>query len=231
MGDKMENRKSFKALLIFISYFIYSSFQTIPLSLIGINYSTLSLSSKVIYILTYELLYIILLIFLYRKTFKDDILDYIKNFKSYIKYLDYWAIAFFLMIISNIAITYLLPSSVATNQELINELFTKAPVYIIVSSVLYAPIIEEIIFRLSLRNIFKNNLVFIIISGLVFGALHVVSSFERWSDLIYIITYSIPGFIFAYSLVKSKNICVPMSLHLFHNGFMTLLQVILIFLS
>lgn len=227
----MENKKIFKSMLIFISYFIYSSFQIIPLSLIGIDYNSMNLNAKVAYILIYELLYILILIFLYRKTFKEDIKDYIKNFKNYIKkYMDYWAIAFALMIASNVVITLLLPSSIATNQELINETFSKVPIYIIVSSVLYAPFIEEVIFRLSLKNVFKSDKVFIIISGLVFGALHVVGSFEKISDLAYIITYSIPGFVFAYTLVKSKNIFVPISLHLFHNGFMALMQVILTFL-
>ena len=227
----MENKKALKALLIFISYFIYSSFQTLPLKLVGIDYNNMNLNSKVIYILIYELLYILVLIFLYRKTFIEDFKNYIKNFKKdFKKYMDYWAIAFALMIASNILITFILPESNATNQEIINDLLTKVPLYIIISSVIYAPIIEETIFRLSLRKVFKSDTLFIIISGLVFGALHVVGSFEKWSDLIFIITYSIPGFVFAYTLVKSKNILIPISLHMFHNGFMTLLQVVLTFL-
>lgn len=226
----MENKKIFKAMLIFISYFIYSSFQDVPLLLFGINYSELSLNTKVVYILIYELLYILILILLYRKTFKENLKEYLKNIKSMKKYMDYWALSFILMISSNMLILFLFPDSVATNQEALNELFAKVPIYIIVSSVIYAPFIEETIFRLSLRNIFKSDKLFIIVSGLVFGALHVVGSFEKWSDLVYILTYSIPGFVFAYTLVKSKNIFVPMSLHLFHNGFMTLMQVVLSFL-
>lgn len=224
------DKKLLKGMLIFISYFIYSSFQTVPFQILGIDYNSISIESKVIYILLYELAYILILIFLYRKTFIENIKNYIKNFKNLRKYMDYWAIAFVLMIISNVVITSLLPSSVATNQELLNEMFTRIPIYVIVSSVIYAPFIEETIFRLSLRNVFKSDKLFIIMSGLVFGALHVVSSFERIQDLAYIITYSIPGFAFAYALVKSKNIFVPMSLHLFHNGLMTLLQVVLMFL-
>lgn len=223
----MEKKTKIKSILIFISYFIYSSFQIVPLKIIGINYNNMALNSKVIYLLIYELLYIIILIFLYRKLLKENLKNYIKNFKSMKKYIDYWAIAFFLMIFSNLVINLLFPNSVATNQEAINNMFKKVPIYIIISSVLYAPFIEELIFRLSLKNIFKNDKIFIIISGLVFGLLHVIGSFENLSDLLYIITYSIPGFIFAYTLVKSKNIFVPISLHLFHNSFMTLMQIIL----
>ena len=228
----MKDKKSIKALLIFISYFIYSSFQLLPFKILGIDYNNLSLNFKVIYLLIYELLYILLLIFLYRKRFANDFKPYIKDFKNNIKkYMDYWAIAFALMIGSNLLITTLLPNSVATNQEAINELFAKVPFYIIISSVLYAPFIEEVIFRLSLRKIFKNDILFIIISGLIFGSLHVIGSFERFSALAYILTYSLPGFVFAYTLVKSKNIFIPMSLHFFHNGFTMLLQIALMFLA
>ena len=141
--------------------------------------------------------------------------------------MDYWAIAFVLMIASNALITMLLPNSVATNQAAINDMMKTVPFYIIISSVLYAPIVEETIFRLSIRKLFKNDKIFILISGFVFGALHVVGSFERFADLAYILAYSIPGFVFAYALVKSKNIFVPMSLHIFHNGFIILIQLVL----
>lgn len=227
----MENKKIAKAIFIFISYFIYSAIQIVPLKLLGIDYNNMSITTKVMYLLGMEFLYIIFLIICMRKRFNSDIKDYFKNFKTYIKgYFKYWSMAFFFMVTANVVITLLLPNSIATNQELINETFKKAPIYIIVSSVIFAPFIEETIFRLSIRNMFKNDKVFIVISGLVFGALHVVGSFEKFSDLIYIIVYSIPGFFFAYTLVKSKNIFVPMSLHFFHNAFMMSLQVIAMFL-
>ena len=225
-------KKSFKPMLIFISYFIYQYFQVIPLALLGIDYNSLPLNLKVIYLLAYELVYILIIILLYKETFKNNIKDFIKNIKYYLhEYPKYWAFAFFLMMVSNVFILLLFPNSTATNQENINLIFKKAPAYIIISSVLFAPIIEESIFRLSLRKIFKTDTLFIIMSGFAFGAMHVVSSFESFSDLIYIITYSIPGFVFAYTLVKSKNIFVPISLHMFHNTLTVIMQIILLILT
>lgn len=225
-------KKSFKPMLIFISYFIYQYFQIIPLALLGIDYNSLPLNLKVIYLLAYELVYIIIIIFLYKETFKNNIKDFIKNIEYYLhEYPKYWAFAFFLMMVSNIFILLLFPNSTATNQENINLIFNKAPAYIIISSALFAPLIEESIFRLSLRKIFKTDTLFIIISGFAFGAMHVVSSFESFSDLIYIITYSIPGFVFAYTLVKSENIFVPISLHMFHNTLTVIMQIILLILT
>lgn len=224
----MENKKVLKNMIIFISYFLYLNLQTLPFIILKIDYNSLNLNFKIVYLLLYEFIYICMLFFIYRKSIKDSFKDYINNFKSYIKkYMEYWSLAFGLMIISNVVITFILPNSIANNQEAINSIFKIAPIYIIISSVLFAPIVEEFIFRFSLRNIFKSDKVFIIISGFVFGALHVVSAFQSWADLAYIITYAIPGFVFAKALVDSKNIFVPISLHMFHNGFMMLLQIIL----
>lgn len=227
----MKNRKAVIALLIFISYFIYNNLQALPLVLLGIDYNNLSLTTKVIYLLLYELSYIIILFLVFKKTFIEKFKEFIKNFKPLVKkYMEYWALSFGLMILCNFIIVTFFPTSIATNQENIDMIFNKAPLYIIISAVLFAPFIEETIFRLSLRNIFNNDKLFIIISGLVFGALHVIGSFTSFADLIYIFVYSISGFVFAYTLVKSKNIFVPMSLHLFHNGFSMLLSIISTFL-
>lgn len=223
--------KSLIGFLVFLSFFIYNKLQVVPLQLLGIDYSTMSLLSRIVYSLIYEFTYIIILLLIFNKTIEKDFKDYVKNFKSYIKtYMEYWAVSFGLMIIANLCIVTLFPNSVATNQEAVNNLFAIAPVYIIISSVIFAPIVEELVFRLSFRYMFNNDKLFILTSGLVFGAMHVVGTFNNFIDLIYIIPYSIPGFVFAYTLVKSKNIFVPMSLHFFHNGFMMLLQTILMFL-
>ena len=188
---------------------LYSYFQTVPLSLLGINYYNLSMFDKIVYLMVTELIYLLILFFIYRKEYIRDFKDYIKNFKNYMpKYMEYWALAFSLMLISNFVIITLFPNSVATNQEAINSILVGAPFYMIVSAVIFAPFLEETIFRFSFRKIFKNDIFFIIISGLIFGSLHVISSFNNFIDLIYIIPYSIPGCVFAYTLVKSKNIFI-----------------------
>lgn len=215
-------------IVAFLLYFVQSLFQYVPLKIMGIDYYQMSLNSKIIYLLCYEFIFILILFLIYRKVFVHDFKDYIKNFRTYIKkYMEYWALAFGLMILSNLIIVSILPNAVATNQENVNAIFNVAPIYMIVSAVFFAPFIEETIFRLSIRNIIKNDTIFIIISGLIFGGLHVIGSFESLVDLIYIIPYSIPGFVFAYTLVKSKNIFVPISLHFFHNGFTMIMQIIL----
>ena len=97
---------------------------------------------------------------------------------------------------------------------------------IILASIV-APILEELIFRLSLYKIFKKySYLFIFISGIVFGSMHVIGNISNIIDILYIIPYSIPGCIFAYTLVKSDNIFVPISLHFIHNTFSIIIQLL-----
>lgn len=227
-------KKNLKRIIIGIcvvlSYFIYSYFQIVPLELIGIDYNSLSLDSKVFYLITTELIYLLILFYIFRNQFKKNFKDFKNNFQPYMKkYIQYWALAFSLMLISNMIIITLFPNSVATNQEIVNDNLMVAPFYMVVSAVLFAPFLEETIFRLGFRYIFKTDTLFIIASGFVFGGLHVIGSYQNLIDLIYIIPYSIPGFIFAYTLVKSKNIFIPISLHFFHNGIMMFVQIILLY--
>lgn len=216
---------------VFLLYFAYQELTPYIVDVLEMIFGTFSLGVRASILLFIELLFIISLFFIYKQRFIKDFKDFKNNFKKYIKkYMDYWAIAFALMVICNIVIVTLLPNSTATNQEAINMILKKAPIYMLVSSVLFAPFVEETVFRLSFRNIFQNDKVFIFIAGIVFGAFHVVGSFESWVDLAYILPYSVPGFVFAYTLVKSKNIFVPMSLHFFHNGIMMFVQFVIFFL-
>ena len=227
---KKDLKRMIIGICVVLSYFIYSYFQTVPLELIGIDYNDLSLNSKVFYLMTTELIYLLILFYVFKDQIKKNFKDFKNNFKAYIsKYMQYWALAFSLILISNMFIVTLFPNSVATNQEIVNSNLMVAPFYMIISAVVFAPFLEEIIFRLGFRYIFKTDTLFIIASGLVFGSLHVIGSYQNLVDLIYVIPYSIPGFVFAYTLVKSQNIFIPISLHLFHNGIMMFVQVILLF--
>ena len=91
---------------------------------------------------------------------------------------------------------------------------------------IFAPINEEIIFRKSIQDCLKNKWVFIIVSGLIFGYLHVLGS-ESLYDFLYIIPYGSLGAAFAYLLSKTDNIYVTILMHLIHNGLLTIISILL----
>ncbi len=212
-------------ILVFLGYLLLSKYADNILILLGFN--KLSTPLKLIVSIIYEILILLTVIFIYLKTIVNDFIDYKQNIKYYIdNYLKYWFLNLGLMMITNIIIINITNINSSTNQEYITKLLGKYPLYTIVATILIAPLTEELIFRLNIRKIFKNNIIFIITSGLVFGALHMTVA-TSIKELLFIIPYSIPGFIFAYTLTKSKNIFVPISLHTMHNTLMILLQLLL----
>ena len=226
---KKDKNLALKGISAFLIYFLVTKLQALPFLLLGIDIKSLSKFVTATYTIVIELI-IILSIFL---LFKDYIIKCFKNLKKnhkeyFKKYFKYWFLMYGLMVLSNGIIMLLFKGTGPNNQDVINEMFTEMPVYVFILSVMLAPIIEEFAFRLSFRAMFKNKFLFILLSGLVFGSFHVIPLFESVVDLLYIIPYSIPGFIFAYTLYKSDNIFVPMGLHLFHNGISMSMQIILL---
>jgi membrane protease YdiL (CAAX protease family) len=213
-------------------YLFTSTFVTEILSMIGINYNNLSTPLKSTCLIIYQILMTLVIVYIYKKTIITDFKIFIKNnIKYFKKYIKYWFLMLILMISSNLIVTLFTTTDIANNQNTIIETLKVAPIYTFILTVFVAPILEELVFRLSFRKIFSNNILFILLSGLVFGSMHVIGTCEHLIDLLFIIPYSIPGFIFAYVYTKSKNICIPISLHFIHNGIMMSLQILLVILT
>lgn len=218
---KQEIKNSLIGLSVLLLYLFSDFFSYIILSSFHINVNNFSKTQKIIYGLSFEFILILIIAFIYRKKIKNDIINF-KNchFNNYIKY---WFISLLLMSISSIIINMFTHIETSSNQEIIVNTFKKAPLYIVIVTILFAPILEELVFRLSFRKMFKTDIIFIILSGLFFGFMHVTDP-KSLLEFVYIIPYSIPGLIFAYTLAKSDNICVPITLHFMHNALMILIQ-------
>ena len=236
----LNNKKDLKEFLckfgkgigVICTYFILNELLTLPFLLAGINYDSVPLTIKVIYAIIYEIMMIGIIILILKDEIKKALNDIKKNHINYFsKYIKYWFLALIIMFASNLVITFISKGGIAGNEETIRTIFSQTPVYIFISSVFFAPVLEELVFRQGIRNIFSNNLVFIIISGLVFGGLHVVGNINAWYDILYLIPYCTPGFVFAYILTKTDNIFVPMGLHFLHNGIIMSLQILLMMLG
>jgi membrane protease YdiL (CAAX protease family) len=231
-----EKRFNFKNILtgvgVIFFYLFTSTFVTEILSGLGINYDKLSTPLKSTCLIIYQILMTLVIVYIYKKTIITDFKVFIKNNIKYFKeYIKYWFLMLILMISSNLIVTFFTTTDIANNQETIIETLKVAPIYTFIITVFVAPILEELVFRLSFRKIFSNNILFVLLSGLVFGSLHVIGTCEHLIDLLFIIPYSIPGFIFAYVYTKSKNIYMPISLHFIHNGIMMSLQILLLILT
>ena len=77
-------KKILKNILIFISYFIYNLMFKGILSLFNINYYSFNTNQRIIYTIVSTFIYILILIFVYRKELKEEIIDFKNNFKKYL---------------------------------------------------------------------------------------------------------------------------------------------------
>lgn len=96
------------------------------------------------------------------------------------------------------------------NQVHVVEAFQKDPIRISMLAIIFAPIVEELIFRLLPYQFIKNKVVYIIVSTLVFAAMHVVND---TNPLYYIWGYVVEPAYWAYRYHKTKNIWVTISMH------------------
>lgn len=104
------------------------------------------------------------------------------------------------------------------NTALLSDIAKTAPIMIF-TMVIFAPFLEELIFR---RVIFgslyvKTNFwVAALISGVIFAAVH--NEFEH------LLMYLAPGLVFSYLYYRTKRLLAPMIAHFLMNSFVTLLQ-------
>lgn len=210
-------KKYFINILTFLLYFIYFELIVMLINYLGFNYNNFSYNKKVLLLFISNFLFMIYLLIIYRRELKDDLKDYKKNFKDYInKYFIYYVMGVALMAGSNLILQKITGLELSGNESTLRELIKSIPIYMGFSTVLYAPFVEEIIFRKSIRNVTKNKKVFVLLSGFIFGILH-ITSFSNVKEIIMGIPYIIMGIDFAVIYVKSNNIFTTMIFHLFHN--------------
>lgn len=235
----MENEKNkdlknaLTGTFVIILYSIFTDLLISLLKVFNINYNNFNTISKCVFVALSEIILTLIIILIYKNDFIPNFKDFIKNIKSYFdKYIKYWFLTLGLMIMSNLIITLFTTSEISNNQEMIVEAFKRLPIYTIIVTIVVAPFLEELVFRMSFRKIFAHsNILFIFFSGFIFGGLHVITSLTSLNNLLFIIPYSIPGFMFAYLYTKSNNIMVPIMLHFIHNSVMMLMQLIVIFIK
>jgi membrane protease YdiL (CAAX protease family) len=111
-------------------------------------------------------------------------------------------------------------TSDSQNEQMIASMFSPEPLTLIALFFLLCiltPLVEELIFRKVIFNFFHGrfgNVAAVIISGLIFGIMHVVS----FSDYLQAIPYVMMGMVFGVIYLRAnKNIFVPIGVHVINN--------------
>lgn len=223
---KEKNKLGIYGIIGFVVWFLFQNYSDLPFKILNINPPTLFLE---VYTILVEILTILFIFLLFKKEIVHMWKDFYENRDKYFKkYFKYWFLILILMAFSNGIITLINKSEISNNQEAINDMFKRLPIYTYILSVFLAPIIEELVFRFCFMKIFNNKYLYIILSGVIFGLFHIIGSFESAYDFLFLVPYSIPGLIFAYILYDSKNIFNTIWLHFVHNGISMLASIILL---
>lgn len=199
--------------LIYFSQFIWG------------NYLTESNILNWVIIIVFYLSVLLLSIAFWNKSIKRDLKTFKDNFVTYIKYIlprfGIMYIIYFVVTMLTIIITKEMGS---VNQKNLESLPSW---YVIPLAIIYAPIVEETIFRGLIHKIIKNKKVFIIVSAICFGLLHTISSEVTLMNIIVkALPYSVLGGFLAYIYAKTENISTNMFCHFAINTIASLLTLV-----
>lgn len=216
-----------KSGIVFILFFFASLLQLIPIYIFKMDINHITNSQQLLLTLFSDSILLLILIILYFKTLKEDFKELKGNFYKLIDIgFKYWLIGLIVMMVSNILISLFITQAQAGNEEGVQELIHSSSILSLITVGVLAPVIEELTFRKAFRDVFKNKIIFVLASGLIFGGLHVILSLNSYWDLFYIIPYSSLGIAFGYMYVKTDNIYASMIMHIFHNTVLTALSIL-----
>jgi len=214
--------KYLKFIVVLLLFLLSSIFKMIPILIFNIDTDNMSMHTSAFLSLFSNLVFVIITIFLYRKELKKQFINLKKlKKKKLIDMLDssfrYWLIGLTIMIASNFIISKLGIGS-ASNDDSIRAVLMASPLLAGLSTIVVAPFCEELVFRLGFKDIIPKKWPFIIISGLLFGSLHVIFSATNIYQFLYLIPYCSLGISFGFIYNKTDNIYISYLIHFIHNA-------------
>ena len=222
-----KNSGLIKLVAALIIFFYSGILLVLPTKLLGISVSG---NQQLTYYLTFaaNILRAILIFMLFFKELKRDFKPFKENFWEYSDVtIKYWIVGLFIMALSNALINIITPAQMANNEEEVRTMINAIPLLSLIMTTITAPLVEETVFRQGFKNVFKSKYIFILCSGIFFGAIHVVTAdITTAYDYLYIIPYSALGIAFAATCWKTDNVYPSMMMHSIHNCAITLVTII-----
>lgn len=174
---------------------------------------------------------LLIMIIVFFKQLVHDFKIFKQYFKEYMSLtLKTWLKSLVVMLIIGIIIQLVTNTSQSNNQEALQKMFNTYPLITAFLSVIYAPFAEELLFRGVIKKLIKSKYLFIIVSGFLFGLLHVIDDSKTLAEFSYVLTYSALGFFLASLYHKTNNLFTNISFHFMQNTLGLLAMIILYFL-
>ena len=204
--------------------FLYLDYLVIGIYYMYKDLNELSMLDKIIILFFKYAILISIFVIKDHKYLKEKWFDFIKHFKKYFKIsFKNWFTGFIIMITSNIIINQFV-KGLGQNESSVQDLITKLPLIAFILTTICAPIVEEMVFRKYLKDCVDHKVLYMILSGFIFGIIH--TSFDtNIYELLLIIPYGALGYMFAKTINETDNIYATIIMHMFHNGVLTLLAI------
>ena len=180
----------------------------------------------IIFEIIFYILVFALALYIFGKRLKRDFKEFKKNFGSYMGYIfKWWGIMLGLSLVAAV-IRMVLGGDVETaNQAGLNSM----PLwYVGPLAIIWAPFVEESIFRGGLRRFVKNDKLFIVLSAIIFGLLHTFGTETGiYNIIVQSLQYMVMGGVMAHVYSKTNNICVNMGIHCVQNTFSVVMMILM----
>lgn len=148
------------------------------------------------------------------------------NFKIYIKYVfKMWGV----MLLASLGAAFIVMALNGNTQSANQEALNTMPLWFMIPvACIWAPVVEEAIFRGVIRRFISNDVLFVIVSSVTFGLLHTVGQEATfYLTIVQSLQYMAMGAVMAIAYVKSNNIMTNMGVHCIQNTFSTIILSIL----
>lgn len=208
---KVDKKKIIQSVILLVVYF--SQF-------VWVRWLPEAFDARIAIQIAFDIVVLILAIWFFFDELKRDVLAWKGNVSAYLRYIFSKYGIGLLIYFGMIALSFsLVGSSTTINQQTVESLPWW---YVIPASVLWAPIVEEILFRGVIRRFIKKDSLFILVSAFVFGILHTYREDGLMRILVMSMPYATLGAIFAYAYVKTENLTCNMGMHALHNAIGTI---------
>lgn len=162
--------------------------------------------------ITLSLSFMALSLVFFWPTFKRDFIELKNNFASYSKhifnsYVIFMLFYYLVMIVYKVIAGDIMPA----NEDNLSKL---PALYTAFAAIFYAPLVEESIFRCSIRKLIKNEKLFILISTITFASIHII---QDPNAIITVIPYLAIALALSISYTRKNNMCVNISIHALNN--------------
>lgn len=168
---------------------------------------------------------IALITYVYINDLKVELKDFFKKFfKNILKCFGLFILLFLIITIGNFLIDNFLGWTKLNTDTLIFPNMKALLPYTIFALVIYTPFIEGIVFTKVLNKIINHKVIWILLSGLLYGFMQAGFDFSNLLMIVSSIPYVIIGIIVAIVYEKKKNVFFPIFIWLFYYLFQLLVQ-------